>query len=201
MKGLISVAVVIAVAAGCGGVSNPLAPPTAQQIAEKPTNSSMRDGTFTVSGTLYNGATAYPVTGNGSMVLKPNAALKMNLQVDAGGILGRIGVDIVYIADKQYERIGAGNWQVTDAPRTGTAYRGPGVKLIGEEQLPNGKTWHLERVDGDQTYDVWIRQNDGYLLRYISAKQDGTRLQLDFSQFNTGAIIAVPSPATSPTPR
>ncbi|HEX6489001.1 MAG TPA: hypothetical protein VF137_09070 [Candidatus Dormibacteraeota bacterium] len=174
--------------AACG----PFGPPSAQDIVGKPGRSTEKDGHFNATATLVNGATHYIGTGAGSIVLQPKYALKVNLQVASGTILGNVGVDLIAIGGKQYERVANGAWSITDDTSSpSNANKKP--TYIGESEFGSDKAWHVRSKSGDSTYDEWVRESDGYLLKYEFSKSDGTDFVMNFDQFNVGTNVVPPS--------
>jgi hypothetical protein len=172
----------------------PTPAPTAQDVSARPAKSAMRDGQFAVSGDFWLGATAYPATGDGVLVVRPAWATRLNVQVDAGGLLGRVGADVVEIGGRQYVRVGLGGWTARDTTgAAGTLFTSdPSLVLAGEETLPGGRAWHIRRAVDTTTYDGWVRESDGYVLRITVDQTRVYRLQLDLTEFNTGAAVTAP---------
>lgn len=177
-------------AAGCQGPFGLGGPPSPQDIANKPGQSSMQDGHFKVTAVILNGATHINGSGDGVLALKPHSGLKLNLQVNSG--LLNVGVDLIDVGGKQYERIGNGAWSVTtDTGSPSNASRGT-PSYIGESQIGSDKAWHIRSKESGTTYDEWVRESDGYLLKYAWQSDTGT-FTMDFDQFNIGADITAPS--------
>lgn len=175
--------------AGC----QPAGAPSAQDIASKPGQSSMKDGHFKLDAALVNGATHYTGSGDGTMTLKPKPAMKMNVQVDTGTILGRIGVDIVVAAGKQYTRLGSSAWNAS-ADTASNGLNSQKATYVGEAEIAGQKAWHIRSKDPSGTYDEFVRESDAYLVKYVVAEAVGTSFQLTFDEFNTGATVTPPSP-------
>lgn len=167
-------------------------PPSAQDIAAKPSQSSMKDGHFKIDAQLVSGANHYAGTGEGQMVLRPHAAFKMNVQVDTGTILGRIGVDLVVSGGKEYTRVGNGAWTVSPDTASG-GLKPSSASYLGESEIEGAKSWHIQSHDSSGTYDEWVRESDGYLMKYTASQTDGTKLEMTFNEFNTGATVSTPS--------
>lgn len=189
----VALATVLLVACDLPGVAPPR-PPTAQEVSARPAKSTMKDGRFTVSADFRLGATGYPATGNGVLVVRPAWATRLNVQVDAGGLIGRVGTDVVEIGGRQYIRIGVGGWVERDTPGTaGTLFSSDSnVVLAGEETLPGGRAWHIRRAVGGTSYDAWVRESDGYVLRIIVDQEKVYHRQLDLTAFNTGQTVTAP---------
>jgi hypothetical protein len=175
---------------GCQGPFGLGGPPSPQDIASKPGQSSMQDGHFKVTAVIVNGATHTTGSGDGVLALKGKVGLKLNIQVSAG--LLNVGVDLIATGGKDYERIGNGAWTVTtDTASPGNASHGT-PSYVGESQIGNDKAWHIRSKQSGTTYDEWVRESDGYLLKYGWQADTGS-FTMDFDQFNIGADIAAPS--------
>jgi hypothetical protein len=150
----------------------------------------MQDGHFKVTAVIVNGATHTNGSGDGVLALKGQVGLKLNVQVSAG--LLNVGIDLIAVGGKQYERIGSGAWTVTtDSSTPGNASHGA-PSYVGESQIGNDKAWHIRSTQSGTTYDEWVRESDGYLLKY-AWQSDTASFTMDFDQFNIGAGIAAPS--------
>jgi hypothetical protein len=174
----------------------PWAPPTPAQILRKPSQSDMKEGHFTLKGHFTSGAFAMDVAGDGTMVLKPKYALSIRMQGSLGAI--PIAIQQIQVDGKFYSRAGNEKWTESDA-RTklgGNGSTAKDPKLVGEENLSQGKSWHIHATDSDsnQPFDAWIRESDGYLVKYSSSSDTGT-LSYDFDKYNTGASVSAPPPA------
>jgi hypothetical protein len=177
-------------AVSCQGPFGLGGPPSPQDIANKPGQSSMQDGHFKVTAVILNGATHINGTGDGELALKGEVGFKLNVQVNSG--LLNVGVELISIGAKQYERIGNGAWTVTpDSASPGNASHGTPT-YIGESQIGSDKAWHIRSKQSGTTYDEWIRESDGYLLKYAWQSDTGS-FTMDFDQFNIGADITAPS--------
>jgi hypothetical protein len=150
----------------------------------------MQDGHFKVTAVILNGATHINGTGDGVLALKGTVGFKMNVQVNSG--LLNVGVDLISVGGKQYERIGNGAWTVTsDSASPGNASHGTPT-YVGESQIGSDKAWHIRSKQSGTTYDEWVRESDGYLLKYAWQSDSGS-FTMDFDQFNIGADITAPS--------
>jgi hypothetical protein len=177
-------------AGGCQGPFGLGGPPSPQDIANKPGQSSMQDGHFKVTAVIANGATHINGSGDGVLSLKGKVGFKLNVQVNSGLI--NVGVDLISIGGKEYERIGNSAWSVTtDTASPGNASHGTPT-YVGESQIGNDKAWHIRSKESGTTYDEWVRESDGYLLKYAWQSDTGS-FTMDFDQFNIGADIAAPS--------
>jgi hypothetical protein len=152
----------------------------------------MKDGHFKLDANLVNGATHYAGSGDGQLVLKPRLAMKMNVQVDTGTILGRIGADLIVYGGKEYTRIGSGAWSITQDTASGGMSPSK-ASYIGESEIAGNKAWHIRSHDSTSTFDEWVRESDGYMVKYSVAQDAGTTLQMTFDEFNTGQTVTPPS--------
>ncbi len=150
----------------------------------------MQDGHFKVTAVIVSGATHTNGSGDGVLALKGKVGLKLNIQVSSG--LLNVGVDLIAVGGKQYERIGNGAWTITtDTASPGNASHGIPT-YVGESQIGNDKAWHIRSKQTGTTYDEWVRESDSYLLKY-SWQSDTGSFTMDFDQFNIGADITAPS--------
>ncbi len=176
--------------AGCQGPFGLGGPPSPRDIANKPSQSAMQDGHFKVDAVMANGATHTNGSGDGVLVLKGKTGLQLNIQISAG--LLNVGVDLIAVGGKEYKRIGSGAWNVTaDAATPASASHGT-PSYVGESQLGSDKAWHIRSTQSGTTYDEWVRESDGYLLKYAWGSDTGT-FTMNFDQFNIGASVTAPS--------
>ena len=180
----------VVVTTGCAG---PGSPPTPAELLQKPAQSNMKDGHFTVTAHLTSGAITFDLGGDGTMVLKPKYAVSFHLQ----GSLGQlpIGIEDLEVDGQSYSRVGSQKWSQTPAQsepgNSGSTAKSP--KLIGEESLSAGKSWHIQATDStsNQVFDTWVRESDGYLVKYAGSLSTGT-ISLEFDRYNTGATVSAP---------
>lgn len=160
----------------------------------------MKTAHCTVQGSLANGANRYPATGVGTLQIKPSYGLQLNLQVQTGTILGTIGFDEIIVNGTQFTRTGTEGW--TSQPDSSASSATTPTKYIGEETLNTTKAWHVQSQSTSGTYDDWVRESDGYLMKITYAGTDGSTFTLTFDSYNTGTTIVAPQGATpaSPTP-
>ena len=177
-------------AAGCQGPFGIGGPPSPQDMANKPGQSSMQDGHFKVDAVIVSGATHTNGSGDGVLVLKGKTGLQLNVQISAG--LLNVGVDLIAVGGKEYERIGTGAWSVTTDSATPASASHGTPSYVGESQLGSDKAWHIRSTQSGTTYDEWVRESDGYLLKYSWGSDTGT-FTMNFDQFNIGASVTAPS--------
>jgi hypothetical protein len=182
----------------------PWSPPTPKEILAKPGHAGINDAHFSLRPHVISGAFSIDMTGDGLIVEKPQRASRIHYQ----GSLGQIplAIDQIEIADRQYSRTGTDKWTESPAkdqstnPESWSAASDP--QIMGEETLPLGKAWRMRAThNGGQAFDAWIRQSDGYPLKYsgdFSARGTATStdrsgsLAVEFDRFNTGSKIAAP---------
>lgn len=184
----------------CGSTSAaPAAPPTATEILAKPEHSSLTNAHFTLT-------TAFPVasgvtvngTGDGVFVYKPQPASRISFSAAAGA--QTLSYVFLSIGGTDYVMTTPGNGKWISAPSTSnpaTLTDSTGATLVGEESLSLGKAWHVKAKDKQgNPFDVWIRESDGYPLKYMTNQASGGgNFSLTFDKFNTGEAIAAPPAA------
>jgi Domain of unknown function (DUF4352) len=175
-----------------GGCAAPWTPPTPSEILAKPSQSSMKDGHFRISGHITSGAYASDVSGEGTMVMQPRYAFSMRLQ----GSIGQIpfAVQQVDVNGKSYSRVGSAKWTKSDARNEpGNPSGARAARLIGEESLSAGKSWRVRAVNSSgQTFDMWVRESDGYLVKYAGTSDTGS-ISIEFDRYNTGETVSAPA--------
>ena len=186
-------AVVLATAA-CGSpvagapVASPAGPVTADSIRAAFTSSTMDSGHFRLHGTLIKNRVYFPTTGNGVLQLRPTEALLVNLSIQTFGTPPLLKTTEITIGGKLYSRIGAGHWSSKAASGnsivTITTY-------VAEEIISSVGVWHVRSVDGKSTYDIWIRESDGYLVQLKFAGASGG-FTMEFFSYNKNPIIVAP---------
>ena len=184
-----------AVLAGCGGPGSPLGPPSPQDILAKPVHaSSLKDAHFIVSGKFTDKGKTVALAGDGALVYASGSG-RFKFQTTVAG--QQVSFEDISVGGTDYSMTipGSGKW----VARASAAALGPNsfagasaFKYIGEENLPQGKAWHASAKDKDgNPFDAWIRESDGYPVRYVITQQ-GNTLTLTFDKYNTGEKIAPP---------
>ena len=185
-----------ALLAGCGGPGSPLGPPKPQDILAKPVHaSSLKDAHFLVTGKFTNNGATVGLNGDGALLYKSPGAGRFKFQTTVAG--QQVSFEDISVNGTDYTLTvpGNGKW----VAKTSTSGLGPNsftgtsaFKYVGEESLAGGKAWHASANDKDgNPFDAWIRESDGYPLKYVIAQQ-GNTLTLTFDKYNTGAAIAPP---------
>jgi hypothetical protein len=154
----------------------------------------MKDGHFNLKAHVSSGGLTVDLTGDGTMILKPKYAVSFNLQ----GSFGQIPVALqeIVVDNQNYSRLGSQKWTETSSQtepgNTGSSAKNP--KLVGEDNLSQGKSWHVQATDSasNQTFDAWIRESDGYLAKYAGSLGTGT-ISFEFDKYNTGATVSAPA--------
>jgi hypothetical protein len=181
--------------AACGGPGAPLGPPSAKDILAKPVHSNLKDAHFLVTGKFSNQGVAVDITGDGVLDYKAPGAGRFKFQTTVAGQQISFEDRSINGTDYTFTVPGNGKW----TSKATTSGLGPnsfvgasGFKYVGEESLPNGKAWHAKALDKDgNPFDAWIRESDGYPLKYTVTQQDNA-LTLTFDKYNTGETVSVP---------
>ena len=188
-----------ALLAGCGGPGSPLGPPKPQDILAKPVHtSSLKDAHFLVTGKFTNNGATVGLNGDGALLYRSPGAGRFKFQTTVAG--QQVSFEDISVNGTDYTLTvpGNGKW-VAKASTSGlgpNSFTGTSAfKYVGEESLAGGKAWHASANDKDgNPFDAWIRESDGYPLKYVIAQQ-GNTLTLTFDKYNTGAAIAPPPPS------
>jgi len=202
-KLLLSGAILAAALTACG-YPTPGAPPSAKAILAKPQQSNLKDAHFVVSGSLSNNGTSVKVTGDGAIDYKPKPAGRFKFVTTVGGQVVSFEQISVNNTDYGLQTPGATKW-VSKADTTGGI--GPSVfagasaqKYIGEADLPQGKAWHASAKDSaGNPFDAYIRESDGYPIKYVETQTGGDSITLTFDKYDTGTAIT-PPPSAQVTP-
>jgi outer membrane lipoprotein-sorting protein len=189
-------ALVVTITSAC---SAPWSPPTAAEILNKPAQSDMKDGHFTVKAHVTSGTITVDLTGDGTLVLKPKYAVRFNLQGSVGQL--PIGFQEIVVDGQSYSRLGNQKWiespSQSEPGNIGSSAKNP--RMVGEDNLSQGKSWHEEATDSTgQAFDVWVRESDGYLVKYSGSLSTGS-ITLEFDKYNTGGAVSAP-PASDVQP-
>jgi hypothetical protein len=195
VRGGVGGLVVVLMLAACG-TSNPAVqsskPPTADEILAKPEQANVRDAHFTLTAHVTSSGVSFDATGDGVIVIKPQQATKFTMETTISG--QPLKFEEIIIAGKEYD-LSPDNPKWTEEPSTTSnpaSFKGKNARLVGEATLKTGKAWHVKAVDqnGDP-YEAWVRESDGYPLKYASTSQ-GTTFTALFDRFNTGETVSAP---------
>ncbi len=178
--------------------------PTAKDVLAKPQHSNLKDAHFVVSGKLINNGTTVKVSGDGELNYKPKEAGRFKFVTTVGSQV--VSFEQISVGGTNYglQSPGATKW-VTKADPTGGI--GPQIfagasalKYVGEEDLPQGKAWHATAKDtGGNPFEAYIRESDGYPIKYVETQTGGDSITLTFDKYNTGTLVT-PPPAAQVTP-
>jgi len=187
-----------ALLAACGN-SGTAAPPSAQEILDKPNQANVRDAHFTLVAHLSSGGIAFDATGDGIIVIKPAEASAFTMQTTVGG--QTLKFEEIIVGGKEYD-LSPDNprWTVKSSTSSNPgSFKGTHAVYLGEETFNAGKAWHVKATDDNgNPFGAWVRESDGYPLKYASSSQ-GTTFTASFDRFNTGATVTAP-PASDVQP-
>ena len=177
----------------CGNPASPATPPSAQEILNKPDKANVRDAHFTLVAHIVSGSIAFDATGDGIIVIKPQQASKFTMQTTVAG--QNLKFEEIIIGGKEYD-LSPDNprWTVKSSTTSSnpSSFKGTGASYLGEESLTLGKAWHVKaKDDSGNPFEAWVRESDGYPLKYASGSQ-GSTFTATFDRFNTGETISAP---------
>ena len=184
---------VAVLAAGCG-VPTPAAP-TAKDVLAKPQQSDLKDAHFTVTGKITDNGTTVELVGDGALVYKPKLAGRFKFTTNVGG--QAVAILEISVDGTNYGMTPASPKWVATKSTSGidpNAFAGASEqKYVGEENLPQGKAWHATAKDKDgNAFDAYIREKDGYPIKYVETQTGGQNITLTFDKYNTGETITAP---------
>ena len=173
-----------------GALPGAAKPPTAEQILHKPEQSSMKDAHLVVEGHLSQ----LKVTGEGGLVLKPVFAMELELTAPVSAASSP-SVGIIQIGNDLYVRLGSTSWTRSTATRADPlGETSTGARLVGEESLAQGRSWHVAATRDRAPFEIWVRKSDGYPLRTRSKDSTtGIEMTANFDRFNTGNTVSPPA--------
>jgi len=180
----------LAVTSACGGaifgnVPSP-SPFTAATVRAAVDNSTMENAHFRVTGTLGIQGNHFPLGGDGVLQKTPTPALSLNLTVQGNTT---ITVQEVVIGGNTYSRTGNGKWK--SVPDTSTISPTAPTTYVGEEVIAGTMTWHASTAEKGSTYDIWVRETDGYIV-YIQFTDPASALTMNFDTCNKSPVITAP---------
>jgi hypothetical protein len=182
--------------AGCG-VPTPAAPPSAKEVLAKPQQSNLTDAHFAVSGKITNNGVTVQLVGDGALIYKPKPAGRFKFTTTVGG--QTLTIEEISLDGTNYGLTPASPKWVATKSASGidpNAFSGASdQKYIGEETLPQGKAWHASAKDKDgNAFDAYIRESDGYPIKYVETQTGGQNITLTFDKYNSGETITAPPP-------
>jgi hypothetical protein len=179
--------------------TQPAKPLTAAQILSRPDQANLKDAHFTLIAHVVSGSVSFDATGDGLVVIKPQHASQFTMLTTVQG--QPLKFEEIIAGGKEYD-LAPDNprWTVKPASSTNPgSFQGTKAKLLGEETLNLGKAWHVRAIDANgNPFEAWIRESDGYPLKYVSNSQ-GTTFSAVFDRFNTGQTVT-PPPASDIQP-
>jgi len=164
-------------------------PVTAASVRAAVDNSTMDSAHFRATGTLGIQGSHFPITGDGVLEKSPTFALSLNLTVQTNTRAGNLTVQEILIGGRTYTRTGNGKW--TSVPDTSTISPTAPTTYVGEELIAGTMTWHASTAENGSTYDIWVRETDGYIV-YIQFTDSKSALTMNFDTYNQSALITVP---------
>jgi hypothetical protein len=182
------------VIAGCGNSAGaPAKPPTAQEILARPDSANVKDGHFGLVAHIVSGNITFDATGDGIIVVKPQQASRFTMLTTISG--QSLKFEEIIIGGKEYD-LSPDNPRWTVKPSTNSSnpssFKGTDATYLGEETLPQGKAWHVKaKDDSGNPFEAWVRETDGYPLKYASTMQ-GSTFTATFDRFNTGQTVSAP---------
>lgn len=181
-------------AAGCG-VPTLGPPPSAKQVLAKPQQSNLKDAHFNVTGTISGNGVTLKLVGDGALVYKPKPEGRFKFQTTVGGQV--VTIEEISLNGTNYGLTPSSPKWVATKSATGidpTAFAGASnQKYVGEENLPQGKAWHASAKDKDgNAFEAYIRESDGYPIKYVETQTGGQNITLTFDRYNGGETITAP---------
>ena len=173
-----------------------VAQPTAKEVLAKPQQSNLKDAHFKVTGKVTDDSgVTLDLVGEGALVYKPKLAGKFSFHTTVGGqtvTLQEISVDGTNYGLSP----GSTKWVATKSSSgiDPSAFAGASVqKYVGEENLSQGKAWHASAKDKDgNAFDAYIRESDGYPIKYVETQTGGQNITLMFDRYNAGETVTPP---------
>jgi hypothetical protein len=181
--------------AACGVPT--LVTPTAQQVLAKPQQSNLKDAHFTVTGKITNNGVTVQLAGDGALVYKPKLEGRFKFQTTVAG--QAVTVEEISLDGTNYGLTPSSTKWTAQKSTSGidpSAFAGASAqKYVGEETLPQGKAWHATAKDKDgNAFDAYIRESDGYPIKYVETQTGGQNITLTFDRYNAGETITAPPP-------
>ena len=184
----------LVLAACSNGASALTTPPTAQEILNKPYTATVKDAHFALVAHVTSGTVAFDATGDGVLTVKPQQAMRFTMLTTISGQSLRF--EKIIIGGKEYS-LSPDNprWTVTSSTSSSdpsSMFKGTNAAYLGEETLSQGKAWHVKAKDAqDNPFEAWVRETDGYPLKYASMTQ-GSTFTATFDRYNAGQAISAP---------
>ena len=174
-------------AAGAVQTSPTPGPVTADSVSAAFANSTMDNGHFKLHGTFIKNRVYFPVTGDGVLEIRPQEALQMNLSIQTYSSQGILKIQEIAIGTRLYIRVGKGKWSQKRESASPTA---PSTYL-GEQIISGVALWHTRSSSGSSSFELWIRETDGYPVQLQYASTTGT-MTMNFNSYNKSPVIVPP---------
>ena len=161
----------------------------------KPTQSNLKDAHFQVSGKIIDNGVTVVLKGDGVFIYKPKFAGRFTSDMTVGS--EQVTIAEITLDGTNYGKSpGATKWTPTKSDKgfDPSIFEGASEqKYIGEENLSQGKAWHASAKDRDgNPFDAYIRQSDGYPIKYVQSQSGGQNITLTFDHYNTGESVSAP---------
>jgi hypothetical protein len=179
--------------------SAPLPTPSAQTILTRPLQASWHDAAFNLSESVPVEGGTNTAHGAGSLLRHPLAIAYSEVNDSQQN---PVKLEFTSVSGTDWWRItalpGPGNWHstpsapdVADPISLWPALTSP--RLVDSLPLKNTPSWHVSAEAGTSSFDLWVRQSDGYPLQIITLEAGGKSFTYDFFAYNTGATISAPA--------
>ncbi|HET7467340.1 MAG TPA: hypothetical protein VFL29_11785 [Candidatus Dormibacteraeota bacterium] len=183
----------MALTTACGGalfgnVPSP-SPVTAESVRAAVDNSTMKNAHFRVTGKFIVQGQSLSVTGDGVLQKSPASAIEMTLTVQPTGGGRTLVVQEISVAGRDYSRVNSGKW--TSAPESTNSSPTTPDTYVGEETIAGTVTWHARSTNSGKTYDIWVRESDGYIA-YLQFTDASSVLTMTFDTYNQSPPITAP---------
>jgi hypothetical protein len=175
-----------------GVISLPLLPPSAATILAKPLQGGLRDAA--VHETIRDKDRGAVSRAEGVITFSPTIAMRLSYSGSDGQR------DELWAGGLQYERLDRSlPWDVQPGAAGGdlsflgwneTTFGRSSGTVVGEETLPQGRSWHVKDVGGYD--DFWIRQSDGYPIK-VESERAYVHVSYTFDGYNQGTGVQAPS--------
>lgn len=171
-----------------GSVPSP-SPVTAQTVSAAVDNSTMKNAHFRVTGKFIVQGQYVSVDGDGILQKSPASAIEMTLTVQAVAGGNPLVVQEISADGRDYSRVNGGKW--SSSPETGNSSPTTPDEYVGEETIAGTLTWHARSTSSGKTYDIWVRESDGYIA-YLQFTDPSSVLTMTFDTYNQSPLITAP---------
>ncbi len=150
-----------------------------------------------MTGKITNNGVTVQLVGDGALVYMPKPAGRFKFTTTVGG--QTLTIEEISLDGTNYGLTPASNKWVATKSASGidpNAFSGASdQKYVGEETLAQGKAWHASAKDKDgNAFDAYIRESDGYPIKYVETQTGGQNITLTFDKYNSGETITAPPP-------